>query len=85
MTVVFAAPGRSLRLVGGLGPLQRESVSGRMSWNLEPTESGTSLELTYNVAGTVEGGLEPWAAMVGNMLRGQFDRLAAYAGETEGE
>ncbi|MEZ6107045.1 MAG: hypothetical protein R3B96_13235 [Pirellulaceae bacterium] len=52
MEVVFAAPGRSLRMVGGLGPLQEQAVTGVMTITF--TESGegkTKVVLDYRVGG----------------------------------
>ncbi len=80
LTVVNADPGKLLRLSGGLGPLQAEAVTGSMSWTLEEVDSGTRLTLTYNVSGSVDGGLDTWAAAVARVLREQLDGLAAFVG-----
>ncbi len=78
MSVLYAAPGKMLRLGGGLGPLQEYPVNGVMSWALEPvTENTTKLTLTYLVSGNVEGGLTSWADAVGGVLVEATDRLKA--------
>src|SRR3546814_2096701 len=41
MVVVFAEPGKLLRLAGGLGPLQGMGLHGVMEWRLAPIEGGT--------------------------------------------
>ncbi|HEU4968777.1 SRPBCC domain-containing protein [Sphingomonas sp.] len=49
--VVMAWPGKLLRLSGALGPLQSEALTGTMSWELKPVAGGTSVKLSYVVAG----------------------------------
>lgn len=75
LQVVFAAPGRMLRLQGGLGPLQGLAATGSMSWNLHAAEVGTRLELTYHVVGFLEDGMDPWAKPVESVLAEQVMRL----------
>jgi len=79
MTVVYAAPGKALRMVGGMGPLQALAVSGSMTWQLTPDGAGTRVELVYAVGGYKPGGLGDMAALVDKVLAGQLDRLKAYA------
>jgi len=78
LTVVHANPGKLLRMTGGLGPLQAEAVSGSLSWELEETESGTNLTVTYSVGGYVAGGLDGWSAGVDRVVGEQLARLARY-------
>jgi hypothetical protein len=78
MTVVFAAPGKTLRMVGGMGPLQAFGLSGSMTWQLAPEGSGTRVELTYVVGGYKPGGLQAMAPVVDQVLAGQLRRLKAY-------
>lgn len=75
MQVVFAAPGKLLRMEGGLGPLQSLGASGSLSWHLHPDESGTRLELQYNVMGYLADGLDAWAKPVESVLEEQLVRL----------
>jgi uncharacterized protein YndB with AHSA1/START domain len=84
MRVVFVEPGRTLRLVGGLGPLQELPVSGVMTWTLAETPSGSRLQLTYAVAGHRTGGLGALADAVDGVLAGQVDRLKAYVESDRG-
>lgn len=75
MLVVFAAPGRMLRMQGGLGPLQSLAVTGSLSWHLHANDEGTRLELVYNVAGYLPDGLDAWAKPVESVLIDQVTRL----------
>jgi len=79
MTVVFASPGKSLRLAGGLGPLQPMGVAGSMSWTFTPSEKGTSLQLTYVIGGYNPGGFQQLAPGVDSVLKMQLDRYKKYA------
>ena len=79
MRVVFAQPGRLLRLEGGLGPLQGMGVSGAMDFALEPAaEDRTRLRYRYAVSGFAPGGLDALAGPVDQVQLGQLQRLAAY-------
>jgi uncharacterized protein YndB with AHSA1/START domain len=78
MTVVFAAPGRTLRMVGGMGPLQAFGLSGSLTWQLAPEGAGTQVELTYVVGGYKPGGLQAMAPVVDKVLAEQLRRLKAY-------
>jgi len=78
MQVVFVDPGRTLRLTGGLGPLQGMGLHGAMEWRLEPAEGGTRVTLHYRAGGYVPGGLEKLAPAVDGVLALQLERLAAH-------
>lgn len=90
LEVVFAAPGRLLRLEGGLGPLQSLAATGSLSMNLHAAEVGTRFELNYNVVGYLPDGLDAWARPVESVLAEQLTRLknlieTGRAGATEPE
>lgn len=79
MRVVFAAPGRRLRLSGGLGPLQRMGMSGSMEFVLDGAGDAASLLLfQYTVSGFTPDGRPDMAEPVDAMLREQLGRLAGY-------
>lgn len=78
-TVVYASPGKRLRMVGGLGPLQTSGVSGSLSIDLSESGSGTRLQLNYSVGGYHPGGLDKWAQPVDSVLVEQMERLKRYA------
>jgi uncharacterized protein YndB with AHSA1/START domain len=75
MQVVLLAPGKTIGLTGGLGPLQSIAATGSMQIQLSPAEGGTKLEVTYAVAGYLPAGMNTWAAPVGSVLAEQFTRL----------
>lgn len=75
MEVVYAAPGKMIRLHGGLGPLQEQAVHGAMSVTFKPDKDTTTISVTYNVGGYVPGGLKAWASIVDGVVTEQFERL----------
>jgi uncharacterized protein YndB with AHSA1/START domain len=77
MSVVFAAPGKLLRLTGAIGPLQEAALAGTMTWNLLQAGDGTTVELIYTVGGFRAGGFRDLPTVVDGVLRGQLARLKA--------
>jgi len=75
LEVLFVAPGKVLRLGGGLGPLQGIATSGSMTIQLSPSSSGTKLEVTYAVGGYLPAGMNTLATPVDSVLTAQFTRL----------
>jgi uncharacterized protein YndB with AHSA1/START domain len=75
MEVLYLAPGKALRMGGGLGPLQGIASTGSMTIALSPAPGGTKLELTYAVAGYLPAGINTLAAPVDSVLTAQFNRL----------
>jgi uncharacterized protein YndB with AHSA1/START domain len=75
LRVVYLAPGKAIRMAGGLGPLQGSGLAGAMTWALAPAGNGTKLQLTYSVGGFMEGGFEKMAPAVEDMLGHQLARL----------
>ena len=79
MTVVFADGATTLRLFGGLGPMQFTGASGHLAFVLKPAGDKTELTLTYDVGGYAKGGLaEKWAAPVDGVLGEAAGRLKTY-------
>ncbi len=78
MTVVYAEPGKALRLLGGMGPLQASAVIGSMTWALTPEGQGTKVELTYVVGGYRENGLKEMGTIVDRVVGAQLLRLKAF-------
>jgi hypothetical protein len=74
MTVVFADPGKLLRLTGGLGPLQDLPVAAVMTFKLTEAQGKTTVELTYKVGGYAPGGLAALAGPVDGVLAAQLAR-----------
>lgn len=78
MRVVFADPGKILRLRGGLGPMQAMAILGAMTWTLKPAGNETDLTLTYTAGGYGKDGFAELAKSVDGVLREQVNRLTLY-------
>ena len=79
LRVVYIAPGKTLRLRGGLGPLQGMAADGVMTWSLSAAGGATDLKMTYAVFGDPAAGLPALAAPVDGVLGEQVARLKAAA------
>jgi uncharacterized protein YndB with AHSA1/START domain len=75
MEVVFLSPGKTIRLLGAMGPLQSQATTGSMQIQFTAAGTGTKLEVTYAVGGYLPAGLTTWAPIVDGVLRDQFTRL----------
>jgi hypothetical protein len=78
LTVVMAAPGKSLRLRGALGPFQTMAVDGAMNWSLAPADGGTELTLTYTLGGYAKDGFSAISKGADGVLAEQLQRLKAF-------
>lgn len=78
MEIVFCQPGKTLRMTGGLGPLQEMGVNGVMSFNFKENGDQTEILFTYNVLGNKAQQLDKIAPAVAAVLNGQLDRLKKY-------
>ncbi|HRF01587.1 MAG TPA: SRPBCC family protein [Pirellulaceae bacterium] len=79
MEVVFIAPARSIRLRGGLGPLQGEAVDAVLTVSFEASEGkGTKVVWDYRVGGYIPGGAGDWAEPVDMVLGIQSKRYARF-------
>lgn len=67
---------RTLRGVGGLGPLQGMAANGVLTFTVAPHASGAKLTMTYRVAGDASLHLDQIAAPVNGVLMEQFGRLS---------
>ena len=80
LRVVFVAPGHTLRMQGGLGPLQPLATAGSMTISFEAAEQHTRVTLAYAVAGYLPGkGLGELAMPVDAVLSEQLQRFKKYA------
>ena len=80
LVVVFAEPGKLLRLAGGLGPLQGMGVDGVMEWRLAPVEGGTRVTLFYRAGGYTPDDLSKFAPVVDRVQALQLGGLAGHLG-----
>jgi uncharacterized protein YndB with AHSA1/START domain len=78
MTVLLAEPGKTLRMSGGLGPLQEMPVTGVLTLTFAPTTGGTRVEMIYAVGGYTKDGLSKLAPLVDSVLAEQVKRLKAF-------
>ena len=76
--VVYAAPGKVLRLVGSLGPLQQDGVAGSLTWSLAAEGAGTKLTQIYSVGGYHQGGFAEMAPLVDQVMTIQVQRLQRF-------
>jgi hypothetical protein len=78
LTVVYADPGRLLRLNGGLGPMQDMAVAGSLSFAIAESAGKSTVTLTYKVGGYLPGGFDAMAKAVDGVLTGAMQRLKRY-------
>jgi hypothetical protein len=78
MTVVYAAPGKGLRLRGSLGPFQTLAAEGAMVWSLAPKNGGTDVTMTYAVTGYAKDGFAKISQAADGVLAEQLARLKLY-------
>lgn len=79
MRIVFVDPEKTLRMVGGLGPLQGMGLYGAMDWSFATTENGnTSVTLRYTVQGVNEDGFEQLAKIVDHVQTQQLGGLKTH-------
>ena len=76
--VIQAIAGDTLRLSGGIGPLQSLSVQGVLTVTFRRMENGqTRVSLSYRVAGPADAMLEALASPVDQVLGEQLSGFAA--------
>jgi uncharacterized protein YndB with AHSA1/START domain len=75
MRVIYADPGSTLRLAGGLGPLQAMPVNGVLTIAIKPAGAGSEVAVTYGVSGYMPGGLGAIAPQVDEVLGAQWAAL----------
>lgn len=81
MTVTFVDPGRTLRMTGGLGPLQGMGLHGALEFRLEPAGAGsTKITLWYRAGGYTPDDLSKFAPVVDRVQATQLGGLATLLG-----
>jgi len=77
--LVYFAPGKEIRLTGGLGPLQRMGMGGAMVWTIKETGSGSKVGWTYTAHGhSNDETMKGLAPIVDSVQQQAFDRLLSY-------
>jgi len=80
MRVIYLAPHSTLRLSGGLGPLQSEAVTGTLTITLAPVEGQTRISWDYVVGGYMRQQMVQMAPLVDGVVGEQLLRLATRLG-----
>jgi hypothetical protein len=81
MLVTFVDPGRTLRLVGGLGPLQGMGLHGALEFRFTPLDAGgTRITWFYRVGGYTPEDLSKFAPVVDRVQAVQLGGLATHLG-----
>jgi len=80
MRVVYLAPGSTLRMTGGLGPLQSEAVAGVLTMTLAPDGELTRITWDYVVGGYMRMPMTDLAPLVDQVVGEQLLRLATRLG-----
>lgn len=78
MEVSFHQPGKSLRLLGGLGPLQTMGVSGCMEIKFVERDGKTVVVMEYVVTGASFQDLDRMSAPVDGVLEAQLRRFVKH-------
>lgn len=78
MQIGYADPGRLLRMLGGLGPLQGMGLHGALDWSFEAVEGGTRITLRYRVGGYTPDDVGAFANVVDRVQAQQLGALAAF-------
>ena len=70
---------RTLRMIGGLGPLQEMGITGVLTFTVAPFANGAKLTMTYRVSGDPSLHLDAIATPVDSVLMDQIARLRRYS------
>lgn len=76
MQVVWVDPGKTLRMVGGLGPLQGMGLDGALEFRFAPEGTGTRITMWYRVGGYTPDDLSKFAPVVDGVMASQLAGLA---------
>jgi uncharacterized protein YndB with AHSA1/START domain len=77
--VVMSLPGKELRIVGALGPLQDMAVTAVLKISLAAKDGGTEAIVTYRMSGDASRKLDAIAPAVDRVLGEQFGAFARFA------
>lgn len=82
--IVQAYPLQSLRMRGGLGPLQGEPATGILTITLKEIEGGTRILWEYNVGGPMRYDIDEISTAVDGVMSQQLMELRDHLGALEG-
>jgi hypothetical protein len=80
MRVVQAYPEQALRMVGALGPLQSEPVTGVLTIAISKVDQGTRIVWEYNVGGAMRYDVPAISKSVDGVIGAQLNALAKLLG-----
>lgn len=83
MRVIQAYPESALRMVGALGPLQSEPVTGVLTIAISTVDEGTRIVWEYNVGGRMRYEIPVISKAVDGVMTQQLDRLAEKLGRVD--
>ena len=78
LQVTHVEPGRMLRMVGGLGPLQGMGLHGALEFQLAPADGGTRITMRYRAGGYSPDGLSKLAPVVDRVQAQQLAGLVEH-------
>lgn len=78
MSISFVEPGKLMRMIGGLGPLQGMGISGALEWRFVPENDGTRITLWYRAGGYTPDDLSQFAPVVDRVQALQLGGLAEH-------
>ena len=84
MQVVYVEPGKLLRMLGALGPLQGMGLNGALDWKFEAIEGGTRITMWNRVGGYTPDDLGAFADVVDRVQAQQLGGLAHHLGGKPG-
>lgn len=86
LTVTFVEPGKLMRMIGGLGPLQGMGLHGVLEWRIVATgESATRITLWYRAGGYAPDDLSKLAPVVDRVQAAQLGALADFLAAKNGK
>ncbi|MDP3858160.1 MAG: hypothetical protein Q8Q73_10430 [Stagnimonas sp.] len=79
MSVSFVQPGKLLRMLGGLGPLQGMGMSGTMEWRLAAAkDGGTTITLWYRAGGYTPDDISGFVPVIDKVQGQQLGGLGRF-------
>ncbi len=84
MRVVQAYPEQALRMIGALGPLQSEPVTGVLTISISEVDEGTKIVWEYNVGGSMRFEMPVISKAVDGVMTQQLAGLADSLGRVSG-
>ena len=75
MRVIYVDQAATLRMAGGLGPLQEMPITGVLTIAIKPAGAGSEVTATYRGSGYMPGGFASVAPLVDHVLGTQWAAL----------